>query len=73
MKCPPLPALPEKVTYYGRPTDPFVRIVERYRWEPVGDGTNSVNLVVDRQVFARACLEKVVVDVRFTGSEGKAT
>lgn len=60
-----LPPLPEKVTYYGRASDPFTRVVEHYRWERVGDGTNDVNLVIDRKIYARGYLDSVVVDVGF--------
>lgn len=56
-----LPALPEKVTYYGMPGDSFTRIVDRFRYErdPEGD----VRLVINRRVYARIAAFTVNVKV----------
>ena len=49
---------PEKVTTYGRPSGPFVRVVDKYRLD--GD-----TLYVDRDVYMKAQLGGMTCTVTF--------
>lgn len=53
---------PEKITTYGGPKDPFVKIVETFRI--VGDV-----VVAERSVLTKAAAERIVLDVKI-GGEG---
>ena len=52
-------AIPEKVTTYGGPRDPFVRMIDRMT---VVDGT----LQIHRQVLARSYAKQLTASVSFT-------